>query len=108
MDKIKLAQRTIALLSSMIESGECHTARTKEMKTNALNGLDEVNNLLISGVSNWVAILSTEQPEIMTDVMVKYKDGRKEVAFFDGDKRFYIEKDDRDITETIVEWHKLP
>ena len=51
MDKIKLAQRTIALLSSMIESGECHTARTKEMKTNALNGLDEVNNLLISGVS---------------------------------------------------------
>ena len=51
MDKIKLAQRTIALLSSMIESGECHTARTKEMKTNALNGLNEVNNLLISGVS---------------------------------------------------------
>jgi len=50
VDKIKLAQRTIALLSSMIESGECHTARTKEMKTNALNGLDEVNNLLISGV----------------------------------------------------------
>ena len=50
MDKIKLAQRTIALLSSMIESGECHTARTKEMKTNALNGLNEVNNLLISGV----------------------------------------------------------
>jgi hypothetical protein len=50
MDKIKLAQRTIALLSSMIESGECHTARTKEMKTNALSGLDEVNNLLISGV----------------------------------------------------------
>ena len=47
-------------------------------------------------------------PEIMTDVMVKYKDGRKEVAYFDGDKRFYIEKDDRDITETIVEWHKLP
>ena len=50
MDKIKLAQRTIALLSSMIESGECHTTRTKEMKTNALSGLDEVNNLLISGV----------------------------------------------------------
>lgn len=46
MDKIKLAQRTIALLSSMIESGESHTARTKEMKNNALNGLDEVNKLL--------------------------------------------------------------
>ena len=59
-------------------------------------------------VGYWVAIESTEQPEIMTDVMVKYKDGRKEVAYFDGDKRFYIEKDDRDVTETIVEWHKLP
>ena len=64
--------------------------------------------LSIQGVSNWVAIESNEQPEIMTDVMVKYKDGRKEVAYFDGDKRFYIEKDDRDITEIIVEWHKLP
>ena len=64
--------------------------------------------LTIPVVSYWVAIESNEQPEIMTDVMVKYKDGRKEVAYFDGDKRFYIEKDDRDITETIVEWHKLP
>jgi hypothetical protein len=64
--------------------------------------------LILFGVSNWVAISSTEKPEIMTDVMVKYKDGRKEVAYFDGDKRFYIEKDDRDVTEIIVEWNKLP
>ena len=64
--------------------------------------------LTIHCVSNWVVVLSNEQPEIMTDVMVKYKDGRKEVAFFDGDKRFYIEKDDRDVTECVVEWHKLP
>ena len=72
--------------------------------------LQEYTNkqLRLYGVSNWVAIESKEQPEIMTDVMVKYKDGRKEVAYFDGDKRFYIEKDDRDITETIIEWHKLP
>jgi hypothetical protein len=69
---------------------------------------DYKKQLTLTDVSNWVAISSTEQPEIMTDVMVKYKDGRKEVAFFDGDKRFYIEKDDRDVTETIVEWHKLP
>lgn len=73
---------------------------------NLIDKLDEAFSLY--SVSKWVAISSTEQPEIMTDVMVKYKDGRKEVAFFDGDKRFYIEKDDRDITETIVEWHKLP
>ena len=71
-----------------------------------LKGL--VKLFAIPRVSNWVAISSTEQPEIMTDVMVKYKDGIKEVAFFDGDKRFYIEKDDRDVTETIIEWHKLP
>jgi hypothetical protein len=70
--------------------------------------IDLKEQLTLTDVSNWVAISSTEQPEIMTDVMVKYKDGRKEVAFFDGDKRFYIEKDDRDVTETIVEWHKLP
>lgn len=42
MDKIKLAQRTIALLSSMIESGECHTKRSREMKDNALNGLEQL------------------------------------------------------------------
>lgn len=42
MDKIKLAQRTIALLSSMIESGECHTKRSREMKDNTLNGLEQL------------------------------------------------------------------
>ena len=57
MDYIKLAQRTIAILSSMIESGECHTTRSKEMKDNALNGLEQ---LRIHGVvgslcdHNWV------------------------------------------------------
>ena len=43
MDKLKLAQRTIAMLSSMIESGECHTTRSREMKDNALNGLNQLN-----------------------------------------------------------------
>ena len=42
MDYIKLAQRTIAMLSSMIESGECHTTRSREMKDNALNGLEQL------------------------------------------------------------------
>lgn len=42
MDYIKLAQRTIAMLSSMIESGECHTTRSKEMKDNALSGLEQL------------------------------------------------------------------
>ena len=42
MDKIKLAQRTIAMLSSMIESGECHTTRSREMKENALNELEQL------------------------------------------------------------------
>jgi hypothetical protein len=64
--------------------------------------------LTLYGVGNWVAIESTEQPEKCTDVMVMYKDGRKAVALFDGDGRFYIEKDDWDITNIIVKWHRLP
>ena len=52
MDYIKLAQRTITMLSSMIESGECHTTRSKEMKDNALNGLEQ---LRLHSVSNCVA-----------------------------------------------------
>ena len=63
--------------------------------------------LILSGVSNCVAIESEEQPERVTDVMVKYKDNRKEVAFFDGDGRFYTQNDD-DITDKIASWHKLP
>lgn len=42
MDYIKLAQRTISMFSSMIESGECHTTRSREMKDNALNGLEQL------------------------------------------------------------------
>jgi rubrerythrin len=51
MDKIKLAQRTIALLSSMIESGESHTARSREMKENALEGLEQLRIHDVSGRS---------------------------------------------------------
>ena len=64
--------------------------------------------LRIGSVSNWVTIESNIPPEVCTDVMVKYKDGRTEVAYFDGDNRFYIEKDDRDVSEKIISWHKLP
>ena len=38
---------------------------------------DLVKNLTIPVVSNWVAIESTEQPERVTEVMVKYKGGIK-------------------------------
>ena len=64
--------------------------------------------LRIGVVSNWVTTESNIPPEVCTDVMVKYKDGRTEVAYFDGDNRFYIEKDDRDVSEKIMSWHKLP
>jgi len=62
----------------------------------------------LCAVSNWVTIENNIPPEVCTDVMVKYKDGRTEVAYFDGDNRFYIEKDDRDVSEKIISWHKLP
>jgi len=51
MDKIKLAQRTIALLSSMIESGESHTSRSREMIDNALNGLEQLRLGTVVGQS---------------------------------------------------------
>lgn len=44
MDYIKLAQRTISMLNSMVENGECHTSRTKEMVRNAQKGLELVKN----------------------------------------------------------------
>lgn len=65
-------------------------------------------NELLTIFSNWVAIESDEQPEMITEVMVKYKDGVKQIALFDGDGRYYIEKDDRDVTDMVIEWHKLP
>tara|TARA_R110002153_G_scaffold201100_1_gene354383 strand:- start:355 stop:660 length:306 start_codon:yes stop_codon:yes gene_type:complete len=68
---------------------------------------DTIEEALAYSVYSWVAISNIKQLEVMTNVMVKYKDGRKEVAFFDGDRRFYLEKDDSDVTEIIVEWHKL-
>ena len=64
--------------------------------------------LTLQCVGNWVAIESTEQPEKCTEVVLIYKYGRKAVALFDGDGRFYIEKDDWDITNIIAKWHKLP
>lgn len=57
---------------------------------------------------NWVSIKDSKSPELVTNVMIKYKDGTKAVALFDGDGRYYIEKDDRDITDSIISWHKLP
>ena len=49
MDYIKLAQRTISMLNSMIESGECHTTRTKEMVNNAQNGLEQLRQCNVNG-----------------------------------------------------------
>jgi hypothetical protein len=51
MDYIKLAQRTISMLSSMIESGECHTTRTREMMNNAQNGLEQLRQYNVVGRS---------------------------------------------------------
>jgi len=51
MDYIKLAQRTISMLSSMIESGECHTTRTREMVNNAQNGLEQLRKHTVEGLN---------------------------------------------------------
>ena len=38
------------MLNSMIESGECHTTRTKEMVSNAQNGLEQLHQYNVSGM----------------------------------------------------------
>ena len=35
LQRLTFLKRTIALLSSMVDCGECHTTRSKEMKNNA-------------------------------------------------------------------------
>ena len=74
MDYIKLAQRTITMLSSMIESGECHTTRSKEMKDNAVNGLEQ---LRLHSVSNWHFL--PELPEVNVEVLIAYKYDKKPI-----------------------------
>jgi len=39
---IELAQSTISLLNSMVESGECHTTRSREIVDNAQKGLQKL------------------------------------------------------------------
>lgn len=51
MDYIELAQRTISMLNSMVESGECHTTRTREMMNNAQNGLEQLRQYNVVGRS---------------------------------------------------------
>ena len=75
MDKIKLAQRTIALLSSMIESGECHTSRSREMKDNALNGLEQLRLGAVVGQSEQlVAFLEFVEGYKMLEVDLEYEE----------------------------------
>ena len=56
----------------MIESGECHTTRSREMKDNALNGLEQ---LTIPGVvSSKITVLITYNEEsIVFNCLVKNK-----------------------------------
>ena len=84
-----------------------HEYQLKELNPIIQATIEATKQALKAGVSNWVAIESEEQPERVTDVMVKYKDNRKEVAFFDGDGRFYTQNGD-DITDKIASWDKLP
>jgi len=67
---------------------------------------EELLNLF--NVSNWVAITENHSPGKCTEVMIKHKDGRKEVAYFDVDGRFYKQNDDVDVTDLVSEWHELP
>jgi hypothetical protein len=77
MDKIKLAQRTIALLSSMIESGECHTSRSREMKDNALNGLEQLRLGAVVGQSEQLVCPECKSTDCKTAIHTDYKECNK-------------------------------
>ena len=73
MDYIKLAQRTIAMLSSMIESGECHTTRSKEMKDNALNGLEQLRiHDVINQRELLISFLTWVREDYREDISIEY------------------------------------
>lgn len=48
MDKIKLAQQTISLLSSMIKSGENFTPESLSMVNNAMEGLESMKTFEVT------------------------------------------------------------
>lgn len=53
LQRLTFLKRTIALLSSMVDGGECHTARSKEMKNNAQQViLDMEANVVRTNASN--------------------------------------------------------
>lgn len=66
MDEIELARRTIAMLHSMVESGECHTTRSREMKNNAMEALKQVKNCYIQSVSGSLT-MKVEQMEFIPE-----------------------------------------
>ena len=116
MDYIKLAQRTIAMLSSMIESGECHTTRSKEMKDNAVNGLEQ---LRLHSVSNWHFL--PELPEVNVEVLIAFKYDKKPIQGYWNGKKWIGSFETRDymkdgfvrdealnIPEYIYAWTELP
>jgi len=53
LQRLTFLKRTIALLSSMIDNGECHTTRSKEMKNNAQQVILEMEaNVVQTSASN--------------------------------------------------------
>jgi hypothetical protein len=53
LQRLTFLKRTITLLSSMVDSGECHTTRSKEMKNNAQQViLDMEANVVQTSASN--------------------------------------------------------
>ena len=116
MDYIKLAQRTIAMLSSMIESGECHTTRSKEMKDNAVNGLEQ---LRLHSVSNWHFLPALH--EVNVEVLIAFKYDKKPIqGYWNGKKwigsfeaRYYmndgfVRDETLNVPEYIYAWTELP
>lgn len=75
IDKIKLAERLINMLDSMIIKKESHTARSREMMSNALKGLNQLSEDKNEVVINrWISInVRKPQPQELVYVVCKNK-----------------------------------
>lgn len=66
LQRLTFLKRTIALLSSMVDCGECHTARSKEMKNNAQQVILEMEaNVVKTSDSNCNIPLVSQQRELL-------------------------------------------
>jgi hypothetical protein len=99
MTKNDLANKSVSLMKE-------RDALEKQVRKLTLENKKLNKQLLIDGVSKWVAISNYVSPERLSDVIAKLNDGTEIQLEFEVDGRFYDESGE-DFTEQIKEWKQL-